>query len=79
MKNSRLVMASLSLLLGVASSECGGGDSSREAGNAGDIAGITASCAAYIAEGAIVLALVGWWLTARGLPSYVLPGPPERG
>jgi NitT/TauT family transport system permease protein len=30
-----------------------------------------------IAEGAIVLALVGWWLTARGLPSYVLPGPPE--
>lgn len=29
------------------------------------------------AEGAIVLALVGWWLTARGLPSYVLPGPPE--
>jgi|KBSSwiStaDraftv2_1062776.scaffolds.fasta_scaffold01894_9 hypothetical protein len=52
MKNSRLVMASLSLLLGVASSECGGGDSSREAGNAGDIAGITASCAAYIAEGA---------------------------
>ena len=30
-----------------------------------------------IAEGAIVLALLGWWLTARGLPSYVLPGPPE--
>jgi len=30
-----------------------------------------------IAEGAIVLALAGWWLTARGLPSYVLPGPPE--
>jgi NitT/TauT family transport system permease protein/sulfonate transport system permease protein len=30
-----------------------------------------------IAEGAIILALVGWWLTARGLPSYVLPGPPE--
>src|SRR5215213_2353123 len=30
-----------------------------------------------IAEGAIVFALVGWWLTARGLPSYVLPGPPE--
>ncbi len=30
-----------------------------------------------IAEGAIVLALIGWWLTARGLPSYVLPGPPE--
>ena len=29
------------------------------------------------AEGAIVLALAGWWLTARGLPSYVLPGPPE--
>src|SRR6185503_1412806 len=50
MKYSRLVMASLSLLLGVASSECGGDDSSREAGNAGDIAGITASCAAYIAE-----------------------------
>jgi NitT/TauT family transport system permease protein len=30
-----------------------------------------------MAEGAIVLALLGWWLTARGLPSYVLPGPPE--
>ena len=29
------------------------------------------------AEGAVLLALVGWWLTARGLPSFVLPGPPE--
>ena len=29
------------------------------------------------AEGAIVLALFGWWLTARGLPAFVLPGPGE--
>ena len=30
-----------------------------------------------IAEGVVVLALVGWWLTARGLPPSVLPGLPE--
>jgi NitT/TauT family transport system permease protein len=29
------------------------------------------------AEGAIALALLGWWLTARGLPAFVLPGPLE--
>jgi NitT/TauT family transport system permease protein len=27
------------------------------------------------AEGAIVLGIVGWWLTARDLPAFVLPGP----
>ena len=27
------------------------------------------------AEGAVLLAIVGWWLTARGVPSFVLPGP----
>jgi NitT/TauT family transport system permease protein/sulfonate transport system permease protein len=30
-----------------------------------------------LAEGAVLLAVVGWWLTARGLPSFVLPSPPE--
>jgi NitT/TauT family transport system permease protein/sulfonate transport system permease protein len=29
------------------------------------------------AEGAVVLAVVGWWLTARGLPSFVMPSPAE--
>lgn len=29
------------------------------------------------AEGAVLLAIVGWWLTARGVPSFVLPGPAE--
>lgn len=29
------------------------------------------------AEGAVLLAVAGWWLTARGLPSFVLPGPAE--
>jgi NitT/TauT family transport system permease protein/sulfonate transport system permease protein len=29
------------------------------------------------AEGAVIVAVVGWWLTARGLPSYVLPSPVE--
>jgi NitT/TauT family transport system permease protein len=28
-----------------------------------------------VAEGLIVAALLAWWLTARGLPSYVLPAP----
>jgi ABC-type nitrate/sulfonate/bicarbonate transport system permease component len=28
-----------------------------------------------LAEGAVILAIAGWWLTARGLPSFVLPGP----
>lgn len=30
-----------------------------------------------VAEGLIVAALLAWWLTARGLPSYVLPAPIE--
>jgi NitT/TauT family transport system permease protein/sulfonate transport system permease protein len=29
------------------------------------------------AEGAVLLAVLGWWLTSRGLPSFVLPGPAE--
>jgi NitT/TauT family transport system permease protein/sulfonate transport system permease protein len=28
-----------------------------------------------IGEGVVVLALIGWWLTARGLPEFILPGP----
>ncbi len=28
-----------------------------------------------VADGVVILALAGWWWTARGLPSYVLPGP----
>ena len=30
-----------------------------------------------LAEGGVLLALAGWWLTARGLPSFVLPTPPQ--
>jgi ABC-type nitrate/sulfonate/bicarbonate transport system permease component len=30
-----------------------------------------------LAEGVVLVAIVGWWLTARGLPSFVLPGPAE--
>jgi NitT/TauT family transport system permease protein/sulfonate transport system permease protein len=32
-----------------------------------------------IADGAVVLMVLGWWLTARGLPAFVLPGPLEVG
>ena len=32
-----------------------------------------------LAEGAVALAILGWWLTARGLPSFVLPNPLEVG
>lgn len=28
-----------------------------------------------LAEGAVLLALIGWWLTAKGLPAFVLPSP----
>jgi NitT/TauT family transport system permease protein/sulfonate transport system permease protein len=28
-----------------------------------------------IGEGTVVLALVAWWLAARGLPEFILPGP----
>jgi len=28
-----------------------------------------------VAEGAILLMLLGWWLTAKDLPDFVLPGP----
>jgi NitT/TauT family transport system permease protein len=28
-----------------------------------------------VAESVVLLAILGWWLTARGLPSFVLPGP----
>jgi NitT/TauT family transport system permease protein len=28
-----------------------------------------------IGEGLVVTALVGWWLAARGLPEFILPGP----
>jgi NitT/TauT family transport system permease protein/sulfonate transport system permease protein len=28
-----------------------------------------------LAEGAILLAILGWWFTARGMPAFVLPGP----
>jgi len=28
-----------------------------------------------IGEGVVVLALLGWWLAARGLPEFILPGP----
>ena len=50
MKHSRLIMVSLTLLLGVTGSQCGGGNNSGEGGNTGAIAGISASCAAYVAE-----------------------------
>jgi NitT/TauT family transport system permease protein/sulfonate transport system permease protein len=30
-----------------------------------------------LAEGGVLLAIAGWWLTARGMPSFVLPGPAE--
>ena len=30
-----------------------------------------------LADGAALLAVIGWWLTARGLPSFVLPNPAE--
>ena len=30
-----------------------------------------------LAEGSIVLALVGWWAMARTMPSFILPGPVE--
>lgn len=29
-----------------------------------------------LAEGAVLLAVMGWWLTAKGLPDFVLPAPP---
>jgi NitT/TauT family transport system permease protein len=28
-----------------------------------------------IAEGGVLLAILGWWLTARGVPDFVLPSP----
>jgi NitT/TauT family transport system permease protein/sulfonate transport system permease protein len=28
-----------------------------------------------IADGAVLLAILGWWLTARGVPDFVLPSP----
>ncbi len=28
-----------------------------------------------LAEGVVLLALTGWWLTAKGLPAFVLPTP----
>lgn len=28
-----------------------------------------------LAESAVLLAVLGWWLTAKGLPAFVLPGP----
>ena len=28
-----------------------------------------------IGEGVVVLAIVAWWLAARGLPEFILPGP----
>ena len=30
-----------------------------------------------IAEGAVLLAILGWWLTARGVPDFVLPSPAQ--
>jgi NitT/TauT family transport system permease protein/sulfonate transport system permease protein len=30
-----------------------------------------------LAEGAVLLAVIGWWLTARDMPTFVLPGPAE--
>jgi NitT/TauT family transport system permease protein/sulfonate transport system permease protein len=30
-----------------------------------------------IAEGAVLLAVLGWWLTARGVPDFVLPSPAQ--
>jgi NitT/TauT family transport system permease protein len=32
-----------------------------------------------IGEGAVVLALLAWWLAARGLPEFILPGPAAVG
>lgn len=37
----------------------------------------TSSGERLFAEGALVVALVVWWLTARDLPDFVLPGPIE--
>ncbi|HTP82925.1 MAG TPA: ABC transporter permease, partial [Alphaproteobacteria bacterium] len=31
--------------------------------------------ARLIGEGLVLAALAGWWLAARGLPEFVLPGP----
>jgi NitT/TauT family transport system permease protein/sulfonate transport system permease protein len=28
-----------------------------------------------IGEGLVVLALLAWWMSARGLPEFILPGP----
>jgi NitT/TauT family transport system permease protein len=28
-----------------------------------------------LGEGVVVLALLGWWVSARGLPEFILPGP----
>ena len=32
-----------------------------------------------IGEGVVVLALMAWWLSARGLPEFILPGPAAVG
>src|SRR5258708_29199481 len=32
-----------------------------------------------IGEGTVVLALLAWWLAARGLPEFILPGPAAVG
>ena len=28
-----------------------------------------------IGEGVVVVALLAWWMAARGLPEFILPGP----
>ena len=28
-----------------------------------------------IGEGVVVIALLAWWMAARGLPEFILPGP----
>jgi NitT/TauT family transport system permease protein len=35
----------------------------------------TALVQSGIADGAVMLAVLGWWLTARGVPDFVLPSP----
>ncbi len=50
MRNSRVAVAFLTLLLPVLLLQCGGGNNGSGGGNTGTVTGITASCVAYIAQ-----------------------------